>query len=92
MLLILQLVAGATDSGGYSGTRQQLRVPLPRIEARIAVDGNLDEPAWARAARLTDFSQFNPADGRPAEERTEVLFRGAGPRRRGHGPSPPHRS
>jgi hypothetical protein len=46
---------------------------IPRIDATIAIDGNLDEPAWAEAIRLTGFSQYRPVDSRPAEERTEVL-------------------
>ena len=45
----------------------------PRIEATITVDGVLDEPVWGRAARLTDFSQLSPSDGRLAEDPTEVL-------------------
>ncbi len=49
------------------------RVTPPRIEATATIDGILDEPAWAEAARLTGFSQFSPADGRPAEDPTEVL-------------------
>ena len=49
------------------------RVTIPRIEAATSVDGVLDEPAWAQAATLKDFSQYQPSDGRPAEERTEVL-------------------
>lgn len=37
------------------------------------IDGVLDESAWAQAVRLTGFSQYQPADGRPAQERTDVL-------------------
>ncbi len=48
-------------------------VTIPRIDASIAVDGRLDEDAWAQAVRLGGFSQYQPVDGRPAEERTEVL-------------------
>jgi hypothetical protein len=48
-------------------------VGVPRVETEIVVDGVLDEPAWAEAARLGGFSQYEPIDGRPAEERTEVL-------------------
>ena len=48
-------------------------VTPPRIEAEITIDGVLDEPAWAQAARLGGFSQYQPSDSRPAEERTEVL-------------------
>ncbi|MBW8772066.1 MAG: carbohydrate binding family 9 domain-containing protein [Gemmatimonadetes bacterium] len=47
-------------------------VEIPRLEATATVDGVLDEGAWAQAARLTDFSQFQPVDSRPAEEATEV--------------------
>jgi hypothetical protein len=46
---------------------------VPRVDADITVDGALTEAAWQSAARLTDFHQYEPVDGRPAEERTEVL-------------------
>ena len=48
-------------------------VTIPRIEAVVKIDGVLDEPAWSQAVRLGHFSQYQPADGRPAEEETEVL-------------------
>jgi hypothetical protein len=47
-------------------------VEIPRLEARIVIDGVLDEETWSRAAVLSGFSQYEPADGRPAAERTEV--------------------
>lgn len=50
-----------------------LQVAIPRLEVSIQVDGALDEPVWSRAAVLTGFSQYTPADGRPAEQRTEIL-------------------
>ena len=46
---------------------------IPRIEAAVEIDGHLDEPAWSQAARLGGFWQYQPVDGRPAEEQTEVL-------------------
>jgi hypothetical protein len=47
---------------------------IPRIEdVEVRVDGALDEPVWAQATRLTGFWQYQPVDGRPAEEQTEVL-------------------
>jgi len=48
-------------------------VPIPRIDATVTIDGHLDEEPWASAARLDGFWQYRPVDGRPAEERTEVL-------------------
>jgi hypothetical protein len=47
-------------------------VEVPRLDGTIVVDGVLDEGVWSRAAVLSGFSQFEPADGRPAVERTEV--------------------
>jgi len=68
--LILALAVG----GVYSGRDNQLHVQVPRVDApAIAVDGALDEPEWQQAARLVDFSQYSPVDGRPAENQTEVF-------------------
>src|SRR3989440_7022869 len=57
----------------YNGRANRIHVDVPRIDATANIDGNLDETVWARAARLTGFSQYQPVDGRPAEEPTEVL-------------------
>jgi hypothetical protein len=67
--MVLQTAASAQAMDGR-GTRL---VTAPRIDAVAVVDGLLDEPVWAQSARLTGFSQFEPVDGRAAEERTEVL-------------------
>lgn len=58
----------------FSGRAKQVVVPIPRIDLSVTIDGRLDEPAWTRASRLVDFSQFQPVDGRAAEEPTEVLI------------------
>jgi hypothetical protein len=63
----------ATAGMTYSGRTNQLEVSIPRLEAAVQVDGVLDEAAWSQAARLTDFSQYAPTDGRSAEHETEVL-------------------
>ncbi|MBP1603394.1 MAG: hypothetical protein H6Q09_566 [Acidobacteria bacterium] len=47
---------------------------VPRIDEQAVIDGRLDEPAWAKAVRLGGFSEYQPADSRPASERTEVLL------------------
>jgi hypothetical protein len=62
------------DSGlVYDGRANHTRVAIPRVDTTVTVDGRLDEAVWSRAARLTGFSQYQPVDGRPAEEPTEVL-------------------
>ena len=74
LLPLLLAFSNPTDPGQvYYGRLGHLEVRPPRIEADIVVDGVLDEAAWRRAALLTGFSQFSPADGVPAADSTEVL-------------------
>lgn len=40
----------------------------------IVIDGKLDDAAWATATAVSDFTQTDPDDGKPATERTEVRF------------------
>ncbi|MFL5619783.1 MAG: DUF5916 domain-containing protein [Gemmatimonadaceae bacterium] len=42
------------------------------IDDHPVLDGRLDEPAWARATAVTEFTQLDPEEGRPASARTEV--------------------
>src|SRR5687768_5526345 len=74
-LLLLQ-VAGAQNSGSpgqsFDGARRPA-VSIPRLTpATFTIDGSLAEPEWAQAARLTGFHQYQPVDGRPADEKTET--------------------
>lgn len=48
-------------------------VTIPRAEAQIQIDGALNESVWSQATRLDRFRQYQPVDGRAAEEQTEVL-------------------
>src|SRR5690348_2830570 len=38
----------------------------------VMIDGNLDESIWRRAEPATDFKQFDPRNGEPATEPTEI--------------------
>lgn len=46
---------------------------IPRIDETVAIDGELNEPAWQQATRLTGFSEYRPVDGQRSSEQTEVL-------------------
>ena len=75
-MLVVALVAAVLlqdSTPVYDGRARRVNVAVPRIESAILIDGNLDEPVWRSAARLTGFSQYQPVDGRPADEPTEVL-------------------
>jgi hypothetical protein len=67
------LAPGDTAAAVFSGRAHQLSIRIPRVDASIQVDGNLDEPAWAGATVLNGFSQYAPNDGLPAADSTQVL-------------------
>lgn len=73
-LLLTTATPSAAQEGQpiFSGVERQLQVDIPRIDTTAVVDGVLDDAVWSRAARLTGFSQYQPVDGRPAEEPTDV--------------------
>ena len=68
MLALLLLLQSTVVEGKDSPTAD-----IPRLEATVEIDGRLDEPVWGHATRLTGFWQYQPVDGRLAEEQTEVL-------------------
>jgi hypothetical protein len=78
LFALLQQVSGPAPAqppaGGepFSGRARALDVRAPRLSDAIAIDGQLTEPAWQRASRLTEFTSYNPVDGRPAQDETEV--------------------
>ena len=72
MALLFALTLAVQAQAPVVEGRGRPTVVVPRMEATAIVDGVLDEPVWADAVRLTGFSQYEPVDGRPAEERTDV--------------------
>jgi len=67
MLLLTPALRGQDPSGEK---RQAITVVF--TDAKIAVDGELDEPAWRTAEPAKDFIQRDPNTGTPASEPTEV--------------------
>lgn len=71
-------VAGASAStpavaANFDGSASQFDIPAPRVmDPDIHIDGRLDDLAWAEAAVLTGFTQFDPIEGAPASENTVV--------------------
>lgn len=67
-------LAAAQSGPVYNGTAGRVSAMAPRIDTSITVDGNLNKPVWNRAAVLTGFSEYAPADQRPSPDSTEVLI------------------
>jgi hypothetical protein len=74
LLLALAATSVPTDSlAVHRGDRGELEVSPPFVESvELRIDGSLDEPVWREAAVLTGFTQYEPAEGQPAAQRTEV--------------------
>ncbi len=47
-------------------------VRAARLTGHIDIDGKLDEPAWATATPVSQFTQRDPKEGMPSSEKTEV--------------------
>ena len=65
--------AATSDTTVYRGSLGQLEVAIPRIsDPGIDIDGHLDENTWELAAVMTGFTQYEPNEGVPATEATQV--------------------
>ncbi|MCC7001695.1 MAG: carbohydrate binding family 9 domain-containing protein [Gemmatimonadaceae bacterium] len=64
--------AVVVESRTFSGRARALSASAPRQRDTVTMDGDLTEPAWQRAAVFTEFTSYNPVDGRPAQDDTEV--------------------
>lgn len=75
--LILALCGVAAGLGAQSPAQQGHDRPVTlsraaRLAGTIALDGRLDEAAWAAAPVTDAFTQIEPDEGQPASQRTEV--------------------
>src|SRR3954451_9117726 len=71
-LLLLIQAPGAGSAPTVMG-KGSPTAEIPRLESSVQIDGKLDETVWLHTTRLTGFWQYQPVDGRPAEEETQVL-------------------
>lgn len=62
------------DSAVFHARSGETAVPMSApIDATVDIDGELTEPVWQTARRLTGFSLYTPVDGRPAPDSTDVF-------------------
>ena len=73
--LVCLLVSAPAHAGqGVTMTPDRPTLKASRVNAgeALTVDGTLDEAVWRRAQPATDFRQFDPENGEPATEATEI--------------------
>ena len=57
----------------YDGSAGEIQIVTPRfLNPDVRVDGRIDESIWDAAAVLTGFTQYDPSEGVPASQPTEV--------------------
>jgi hypothetical protein len=64
----------APRSASHGHTTAVPQATAARFAGRIVLDGALDDAAWRAASPVTAFTQFDPDEGKPASQRTEVRF------------------
>ncbi|MBV9109871.1 MAG: carbohydrate binding family 9 domain-containing protein, partial [Gemmatimonadetes bacterium] len=74
MLLVTREAEGQSASNLQDHLAERPRVEAVRLDAAINLDGVLDEAVWRDAPAATGFRQYQPREGEPASERTEVRF------------------
>ena len=75
VVLLSSIVSPAPSLAQSTGSVTHASRPVARataIDDHPVLDGRLDEPAWAQASPVTEFTQLDPDEGRPASARTEV--------------------
>jgi hypothetical protein len=73
-LLVLAVPGPAWGSGDDGGPKPRTRVTVPFLEEAPAVDGALDDRAWAAATVLDGFVQTRPGDNTAPSRPTTVLL------------------
>ncbi len=68
LALCLGVATGLLAQRGTPDTLQAQRLQTP-----IVLDGRLDEPAWAKATPITNFTQRELNEHQPATEKTQVV-------------------
>jgi hypothetical protein len=80
-LFLAIFLATATAAGpgdppneAYDGSEGETLVATPRVlDVQVEIDGMLEEAVWSNAAVLSGFTQYDPSEGAPASQRTEVM-------------------
>ncbi|MDQ3082361.1 MAG: carbohydrate binding family 9 domain-containing protein, partial [Gemmatimonadota bacterium] len=62
----------ATPGAAQAPHSDAPRATAARLEGTIRIDGQLSETQWQSAQPLTQFTQLDPAEGRPATERSDI--------------------
>ncbi len=69
---VLTLFSLLTISFLFRLSAEEREISAQEISRPVSVDGNLDDPQWQRATKVSGFVQKEPEEGSPASEITEL--------------------
>jgi hypothetical protein len=75
VLTLIAVALGAGTATAQSGQNHPTPPPVAHavpLKGTIKIDGKLDEAAWQAAPVIDRFIQYDPENGQPATQRTEV--------------------
>lgn len=72
VFLLAPVVAAQPSGSGQAGEQSAVQMNARAVETALSIDGRLDEGAWAEAEPASGFTQYEPLEGVPATQRTEV--------------------
>ena len=67
----------ADDTTAQRATAHAVSVPSAtavRRDGPIRIDGHIDEVAWSKATPLSEMTQIDPEEGKPATQRSDIRF------------------
>ena len=68
----MAFLCAAGASAAEDDKNSEITIRAVRVDSPIQLDGVLDEAVWSRIEPITDFRQYEPGEGVPSSERTEV--------------------
>lgn len=71
-LLSFILIVLSAMHPAHGASQESKRAQAYRASGTIHIDGILDEPAWQAASSATDFVIYDPYNGKPSANRTDV--------------------
>lgn len=71
-LVFLMFVAAGVPSVQAQVGEERPALVVQAVQEAVTIDGRLDEAAWEEAEVVSAFRQFDPQEGAPASQQTEV--------------------
>jgi hypothetical protein len=73
-LIVILLLGTALANSTEKNKNKRPEISIPKISKSPKIDGKLDDACWKLAYKQDGFYKFEPVDGEPSSEKTEVFI------------------